>query len=376
MEIARNSGSQVSTSFTISYRDAFIKLESVNRGTHLVVDGCASLDYDVKDKLDSEATTGLRQKTLVKLLNHSPNPYQSIQSFRTAMFTDFILEGNIFLYWDGAYLYHLPAANVQVIPDDKTYIKGYTYNNDTKFRADEIIHIQDVSSKTIYRGASRLEAALRSIKILYSMQSFQDQFFENGATPGIVLETENTLSQTAKVRMLNWWKQVYSPKNGARSPMIIDNGLKVKSIHEVSFKELDFDTSIATHDAKILKALGVPPILLDGGNNANIAPNLRLMYLETILPITRKYTSAIERFFGYDIEVVTNDISALQPDLREISSYYSSLVNAGILKPDEAREAIRYEKLGGDMDKIRVPANIAGSATNPDTGGAPTKGYV
>ena len=38
----------------------------------------------------------------------------------------------------------------------------------------------------------------------------------------------------------------------------------------------------------ILKALGIPPILMDSGNNANIRPNMRLYYLETILPIVRK----------------------------------------------------------------------------------------
>ena len=34
--------------------------------------------------------------------------------------------------------------------------------------------------------------------------------------------------------------------------------------------------------------MGVPPILMDGGNNANIRPNHRLYYLETVLPIVKK----------------------------------------------------------------------------------------
>ena len=47
--------------------------------------------------------------------------------------------------------------------------------------------------------------------------------------------------------------------------------------------------------------MGVPPILLDGGNNANIRPNHRLYYLETILPIVRKIGYAFERYFGFAI---------------------------------------------------------------------------
>ena len=45
--------------------------------------------------------------------------------------------------------------------------------------------------------------------------------------------------------------------------------------------------------------MGVPPILLDGGNNANIRPNHRLYYLETVLPIVRKMAYAFERYFGF-----------------------------------------------------------------------------
>ena len=60
---------------------------------------------------------------------------------------------------------------------------------------------------------------------------------------------------------------------------------------------MDFDAAMTRHNAKILQALGVPPILLDGGNNANISPNLRLFYLETVLPIVRNFNSALENIF-------------------------------------------------------------------------------
>jgi len=204
------------------------------------------------------------------------------------------------------------------------------------------------------------------------MQTFQDQFFENGAVAGIVLTTENTLSQIAKEKTINSWSQKYSPKNGARRPMILDSGLKPSPISSATFQEMDFDTSIKTHDIKILKALGIPPLLLDGGNNANISPNLRLFYLETVMPIVTKYVSAMERFFGYDIGAITSSVSALQPELKDVAAYHSTLVNAGILTPNEARIELRYEKLDG-ADEIRIPANIAGSASNPSEGGAPKK---
>lgn len=370
--ISREQGVFINTDSTINYNNAFEKLETVNRGVNMIVSGCASLDYDVKDKKMDGRVNGVRQKTIATLLNFAPNPYQSAQEFRNNIFTDFILEGNMFIYYDGVHLYHLPASRVQIETDPKTFIAAYRYNTTIVFKPDEIIHVKDLAAQSIYRGTSRLVSADRNIKILYKMQTFQEQFFENGAIAGLILTSENTLSQVAKDRTIANWMSKYSPKNGARKPMILDSGLKPFSNLADTFQEMDFDQSIKTHDAKILKALGVPPILLDGGNNANISPNLRLFYLETIIPILTKFSSAVERFFGYDIEPVTATVSALQPDMKDIAGFYTTLVNGGVLSPNEARTELRYEAKPGH-DDLRVPANIAGSAANPSQGGAPPK---
>lgn len=370
--IAQDAGTYVYTDWTPTFSHAVEDFESVQRAVNLVVSGTASLDYDVKDKVITGEVPGMKQKALHQLLNFRPNPYQSAQEFRTHIFTDYIVEGNIFIYFDGLHLYHLPAPNMRVLPDPKTFVAGYEYNGNIKFKPNEIIHIKELSSTSVYRGSSRLMSADRTIKVLGKMHTFQEQFFDNGAIAGIVLETDNTLSQNAKERTIQFWQQKYNVKNGARRPMILDSGLKLKSIGDTNFKDMDFDVSIKTHNEKILMALGVPKVLIDGGNNANISPNLRLFYLETVLPIARKFTSAVERYFGYDIEVVTSSVSALQPDIKDIATYHVSLVNGGILTPNEAREELRYAPKS-DCDDIRVPANIAGSATNPDQGGAPPK---
>lgn len=370
--IAHDYGPSISSDVSLTYIAAFDRVETVNRGTNLIVHAAASLDYDVKEMVVDGVKPGMRQKTLIKLLNFRPNPYQSAQEFRVSMFTDFILEGNVFLYFDGAFLYHLPAINMEITPDAKTFVKEYTYDSTTKFKPDEIIHFKDLSNDSIYRGSSRLKSATDSINTLYKMQDFQKSFFENGAVPGMVFTTENTLGQAAKEKTIQYWMQRYNPKTGARRPMIVDSGLKPVPISTANFKDMDFDASIDKHNTKILNALGVPKVLFDGGNNANISPNLRLFYLETVLPVVRSFTSAVERYFGYDIDAITSNVSALQPELKDVAAYLTSLVNGGVITPNEARVELRYDKMTG-QDDIRVPANIAGSAVDPSMGGAPKK---
>lgn len=368
--IAQGEGVIVPTDAVITYQQAFRKLESVNRSVNMLVSACASMDYDVKDKVTEGVVNGVRQKTLVNLLNVKPNPYQSAQEFRQAIFTDLILEGNVFIYYDGVYMYHLPAINVQILTDTVTFIQGYRYQGTIQFKESDIFHFRDINSHSIYRGASRLESAQRSISTLYSMQQFQEQFFENGAVFGLVLTSDNTLSQVAKDKTIAYWLQKYSAKNGGKKPIILDSGLTPHPISNQNFKDMDFDVSIKTHSEMIMQAIGVPPILLAGGNNANITPNLRLFYLETVLPVIRKFVSALERYYGYDVEAITSSVSALQPELKDQAAYYSTLVNAGIITANEARTELRYPTMSGH-DEIRIPANIAGSAADPSLGGKP-----
>ena len=370
--IASDEGSSVqSTQRIVNYRNAFRSIDSVNRSINMVVSACSSLDYDVKDKVHEGVVAGIRQKTLNTLLNFRPNPYQSAQEFRRELFKDLLLDGNAFIHFDGVFMYHLPAENVEILTDPRTFIRGFKYNADVTFPENEVFYFKDINSNSIYRGASRLESCLGNIDVLNSMHEFQQKFFENGTIFGLVLTSENTLSPQAKEKTLAYWQQRYNAKSGGRRPIILDSGLKPHKLQDQNFSDLDFDKAIRTHSERIMTSIGVPPILLMGGNNANIAPNLRLFYLETVLPITKLYISAVERYFGYDVEAVTSSVSALQPDISETAKYHSTLVNGGIITPNEARTELRYPKLDG-QDTIRIPANIAGSAADPSQGGRPS----
>jgi len=368
-QIAAAQGQQGPLTPSLPYERAYERLEVVNRGVNMIVDAAAQINIDVGDKEAFPGVATIRHKKLVTLLNRNPNPYQSADAFKRNIFLDMIMDGNAFMYYDGASLYHLPAANVTITPDKKTFIKGYDYNG-TKYKPDEIIHIQDNSADSIYRGKSRLSSAKRSINLLYDMKDFQMNFFKNGAVPGLVLKTPNTLSAKVKDRLINSWAQKYNPKSGGRRPLVLDGGIEIDSISNVDFKKLDFEDSVTNLENTILKVIGIPPILMDGGNNANIRPNQKLMYQETVLPLVRKLISSLERYFGYDLAAALEDLSPLQAELDEKARYYSTLVNGGVLTPNEARVALRLEKIEGH-DDIRIPANIAGSASNPSEGGRP-----
>jgi HK97 family phage portal protein len=362
---------EIVTNYTAYYE----YLEVVNRAVNMIVDDTAEIPLRVGEPVQglNSVVKGVRRSRVDLLLNKEPNPFQDVSTFKRNLIIDYILDGNIFIYFDGAHLYHLPANYTDIEPDKTTYVTKYIFQSSINYRPEEIVHVKENSFDSIYRGTSRLRAARRSMSQLTRMREFQENFFKNGAVPGLVIKSPSVISEKNKERMIQSWMTRYRPDGGGRRPLILDGGMDLDAISNVNFRELDFESSIDSSEKEVLKVLGVPPIMLDSGNNANIRPNHRLYYLETVLPIVEKLNKALERFFGFSIGPDVSDIPALQPELRDSAAYYSTLVNSGIITPNEAREALNYSEIFGSSE-IRVPANIAGSASNPVEGGRPEEG--
>jgi len=407
--IHNSQGGHKGTDSIVPFSRSYDILEVVGRGVDLIVDCADGIDYDLGQFSEEIKTSGnisntlkfrkyvdiyesnikstekrlgsvpfsavkeIRPAKLFKLLNLKPNPYEDISTFRRQVFMDLVLNGNAYIHYDGSSLYHLPAENVTVITDKKVKVKHYLYEGDTKpIPRDSVIHIKDNATDQVFIGRSRLRRARNSIKSLKAMIEFQQNFFDNGTVNGLILESEHILGRRMKRDMKEAWKREYNPKSGAKNPVILDGGLKANQISNHTFRELDFELSIENNEKKILKALGVPPTLLDAGNNANISPNMRLFYELTIIPLVKKLSKAISFYFGYDIETDTSSVRSLQPALKEQAGQITTLVNNGLITPNEGRAELRHPTVDDEqMNKFREPKNITGSATDPSEGGRP-----
>ena len=372
----------------VDFEQAYREIEVVHRSVEMIINACNEIPLIVEGASPS--------KKVNKLLNLRPNPFEDKSRLFRRAFLDFMLDGNAFFYYDGSDLYLLPANDVEVVPDSRTFVSHYNYlisnqqsadffgiggNKQTRkseaiqFDPNEIIHVMAENENSIFRGTSKLKPILKLMELYFYMIKFQRQFFKNNALPGFVLSTDNILSQRVKQRLLESWRSTYSTIfDGARNPAILDGGLKIDPFSSVNFDQLDFEDSIERIQQDMAKALGVPYVLLKSGNNANIDANQKLFYLHTIIPILNQFCSAFAHFFNNGVSIRPDRLSvpALQPDNRTQAVYYSTLVNTGIITPNEAREGLRFPKLENN-DTIRVPQNITGSATDATQGGRPAE---
>ena len=373
----------------VDFEQAYREIEVIHRSVEMIINACIEIPLIVEGNSPA--------KKVNRILNIKPNPFEDRVRLMRRAFLDFILDGNAFFYYDGQDLYVLPANDVEVVPDERTFVSHYNYlvsnqqssdifgfnrgaqskkSEAIQFEPHEIIHVMAENDTSIFRGTSKLKPLLKLMELYHYMLKFQRQFFKNNAVPGFVLTTDSILSQRVKQRLLEAWRSTYTTIfDGARNPAILDGGLKIDEFSTKSFEQLDFENSIERIQQDMAKALGVPYVLLKSGNNANIDANQKLFYLHTVVPMLTQFCSAFAHFFNNGVTIRPDrlKVPALQPDNRTQAIYYSTLVNTGIITPNEAREGLRFPKLENN-DTIRIPQNITGSATDPTQGGRPLPG--
>lgn len=362
---------------------AYEQSEIVSRCVNLVVDSAAEITFDVGKKFPyTTYASGIKHVTMKRMLGSRPNMFMDANTFWRLVYLDLVIEGWAFIHYSDKEqaIYHVPAAHMEVFADKKQYIHNFVYDGNTTYTPDEIIFIKDNAysngSISTIEGRSRFASTLTTVKRKEKLEHFKEKFFDNGTILGLVVETDQNLSTRAKERKREEIRLEHNPMRGKSNVLILDGGAKGKNVQATNLNELGIKEDIERFDKQIALSQGIPMVLLDGGNNANIRPNIDLFYYTTIIPMVKKVESALEFFFGYDIEHDTSKVKALAPDGKAQSAELASKVNNGIITGNEARQTLRLEEIDDDlMNEIRIPVNVAGSNSHVtgQEGGSPGK---
>ena len=126
---------------TVSYERQYEELEIVNRAVNMIVDDAAEIPSIITGSARLNGVIkGIKRTKVDSLLNYEPNLFQDVNTFKRNLITDFILDGNIFIYYDGAHLYHLPSSKVAIHGSRDTFVEKYTFSQTVDYSPKEIIH--------------------------------------------------------------------------------------------------------------------------------------------------------------------------------------------------------------------------------------------
>ena len=84
-----------------SYERFYEELEIVNRGVNMIVDDVAEIPHRVFGPTKgSSIVKGIKRSKVDLLLNVEPNLFQDVSTFKRNCITDYLLDGNIFIYFE------------------------------------------------------------------------------------------------------------------------------------------------------------------------------------------------------------------------------------------------------------------------------------
>ena len=85
---------------TVSYERQYEELEIVNRAVNMIVDDAAEIPATILGSAKHAGIIkGIKRAKVDTLLNYEPNLFQDINTFKRNLITDFVLDGNIFIYF-------------------------------------------------------------------------------------------------------------------------------------------------------------------------------------------------------------------------------------------------------------------------------------
>ncbi|MCS7022321.1 MAG: phage portal protein [Gemmataceae bacterium] len=271
---------------------------------------------------------------LCRLLHH-PNPWLTPWElwYLTVVYLE--LTGNAYWYvvqapqgedWLPVELWIIPAAWVRIIPDARQFVRGYEVAAPGRpaelFTTEEIIHLKYPNPLDPHYGLSPLKANALTIDANTELLKARYQTFQAGPRPGIVLQTEQMLTEQTVARLEERLEAKFQGRESWYRPLVLEQGLRA-SPWTLTPAEMDFVNSARMTREEIFAIYRVPPpvtgIVENMGLGADIWLGARVMFCEgTIQPkldlIGQILTRHLASRFSQDIWIEFPDCS---PRLRQ-----------------------------------------------------------
>ena len=302
---------------------------------------------------------------LLKL--EKPWPNGTTGDLLARMEQDVFLSGNAFIRDAGTRLERLRPDRVEIATlfDNETgvvEVVGYLYRRDgigeEFYPVEQVAHWAPLPDPLAeYRGMSCLTPVVREINADHAMTVHKQTFFDNAATPNLVIKYNTKLTKETIDRLRDRFNARYSGATGEKT-MVLDEGADMTIVGN-SFEQMAFTDVQKAGEARIAMAASVPPIVaglqagLDAATYSNYGQALKAFGDNFMRSHWRSACAALEPLVNvpdgarlwYDV----TDIAALQEGEsqraeanRTRATAMGELIRAGYT-PDSVTNAVNAD---------------------------------
>ena len=311
---------------------------------------------------------------LYYLLHDEPNPEMTSFVFRETLMSHLLIWGNAYaqIIRDGGGrvlgLYPLLPDKVEVDRDDKGELY-YVYNRYSDenpnfgeygrvyLAPEDVLHIPGLGFDGLV-GYSPIAMAKNAVGMTLACEEYGAGFFENGATPGGVLEHPGVLKDPAKVR--ESWHAVYGGSKNAGKVAVLEEGMKYQQIG-IPPEEAQFLETRKFQVDEIARLYRIPPHMvgdLDKSSFTNIEQQSLEFVKYTLDPWVIRWEQSLQKALLLPQEkreyfVKLNVDGLLRGDYQSRMTGYSVGRQNGWLSANDIREMEDMNPIpaeeGGDL---------------------------
>lgn len=347
-----SSGSLLFNPYSLSNQTAQ-SLSVVYRAVDLISDSIAVLPIEILNTKNKEIKShylnrlfkncNLTKYNLIKLL---------IQSI--------ILKGAGFAYINRANgipvsLTFLRKEDVQIHYDELYRIKYFTADkiSHSKIQPEDMIYLIKNTYDGV-NGVSVLSYAARSLQISHQAENSAKNYFDNGGSLSGVLKVQGQISEKQREQIKSGWNQSYV--TGNQGIAILPGNMEYQAI-QVAAKDIQLLESRQWNVQDIARFFSIHPILL-GDNSGSSYSSIEAIQNQFVLHTLIGYIQLLEEEFTRklcpdNVHISFDENYLLRTDKQAQASYYTQLLDKGVLTVDEVRESIGYNPVG--LNKHYIP---------------------
>jgi len=304
-----------------------------------------------------------------QLVNEEPNGAMDSFTFRESMTFNLNLHGNAYarIIRDGN---GTPTSLLPVVPENIKQIRisedGQRIFYTVKLSEDkeqelperDILHFK-ILSKDGYIGRSVIDTAREELGGALATQRFSNNFWQNGAAPGLVVKMPHQLSQEAYERLKTSLQNFKGGNAGKSLPL--DQNADVQEVGGIPQRDAQFLETKKFSKEQIASLFRVPLPLINSLDNANYS-NVTALTLNfakyTMAPLFARMEAELNRklrprteagrknFFEFDMT------SLMRGDDATRAEYFDKLFGNSVITPNEIREREGLNRLDVEgMDK-------------------------
>jgi HK97 family phage portal protein len=308
---------------------------------------------------------------LYDILKYSPNSYLTRFDYIRMVFQDILLRGNHYSQvvrnqkGEIIGLYPLIADNMQVKlrQNGRKVFVYQTADKQYALNQDEILHILGLPDKDGLTGLNPIEYNRKAIELSMTTEQFGINFFKNGANGSGILYHDKVLSDTAYERLRKEFADKYTGLMNSGKPLILEDGLKYERL-SLSNEDSQFLDTRRFQKTEIAALFKVPPYMLGDMSKAtfnNMEQMMTNFVMNCLMPHAVNFELAVKKYLlrNKSFYVKFNLNSLMRGDFKTRTEGYRTLINIGVLTPNEVRELEEFNAKGAEADELYMQMNMA-----------------